>query len=140
MAMEPVPTRPRAPSESDPLLGETTVDYSSEAALVRRTKKPPLRRSGRASRWAACCAMCSCSCTLLLLWIGVYVSLGWNYQPHQWSRAQLVNVRFNAFVMAAIYFLGFLVSLFFWRRDERIMRSIDDDANMEMTAYRERDE
>jgi len=124
----------RAASESDPLLGETSVDYSSESALVRRTRRkyPPRR----ATQCAVCCAYYSASSSLFLVWIGVYASVGWDYQGSGWAAAQVPVVQQNAFLAAALYFATFLASVYVWQRDERVVRELDT----EMTLYRERDE
>ena len=129
-------SRLRAASESDPLLGETSVDYSSEASLVRKTRRKSPAPTKASTQCAACCALYSSSSSLFLVWIGVYASIGWNYQEKPWSADQVPVVQRNAFVAAFLFFCTFVVSVYFWQRDDRAARSIDT----EMTTYRVRDE
>lgn len=107
------------PSESDPLLGETSgPGYDSESFAFRARRRRLLEHGPSCPLVSL--TLASASCGAFLIWIGIYASLTPQaYCQKGWTPSQAPTVRFNAFCAAAISLLVFFFCARLWKSQRR---------------------
>jgi len=65
-----------------------------------------------------CCTIFSAVAVYFLFSLGIYASLGWNYNPAAWPPHKARTVAANSFGAAALYFISMLVSLYYWSKQK----------------------
>jgi hypothetical protein len=132
--------RVRVASESDPLLPgpeSSSLSWSAPRPGNYLDTEPAARIARRKRPFCApCCTCWSSVCFGFLIWLGIYASLGWDYQQNGWTRAQIPTVQRNAFLGALLWAMTGTASYFWWQRQlER-----RDASDTEMTVMRDRNE
>ena len=110
-----------AASESDPLIERTRSPNPSYS------ERPFRQRPERASPHCCtvCCTILSISASIFLVWIGIYATIGWNYQHGGWTPDQIGTVQRNSFGAAGMWAVTGLISLWFWRRSKQRADELD---------------